>query len=138
MVRKGFARLVIQDFLRARQGSHAEASTSDPVKACTGVEQSVNSIPCMDNGRRSSASLPGSDAVAATELDIEKTSKARLLRALDQFDPSTAEDVLDRGVEQAAIELSTQQFERLAAPGMLLGVECGNMYAGDFMHTTAR
>ena len=36
----------------------------------------------------------------------------------------------NKRVETAAIAASATEFEQMAAPGMLLGLECGNMYAG--------
>ena len=52
----------------------------------------------------------------------------RLKAILDQREGKS--DVLDKDLQQAAVAASAADFEQKALPGMLLGKECGNMYAG--------
>ena len=56
-----------------------------------------------------------------------------LHRALDELGNSAAGNVEDKRLEQAALQASAADFEAKVAPGSLLGLECGNMYAGQHL-----
>lgn len=174
MVRKGFARLVIQDCLRERQQSHESASTSIPTEQNQPEYQPASSkaadgqIPGSEPSRRQS--LDGRDQMGASaknrlmngdasiepskghdahsDFSNEKTAidqslehRKRAWKALRETLDNRLEaehiDVLDKELEKVAMEASSEQFEQMALPGMMLGVECGNMYAGR-LHTGSK
>lgn len=129
MVRKGFARLIVQDCLRERQASHSAASTAKPSAPCVEGESGSH----YHNGSKSNGLKTGSESMsegqpesAASRQYSGLSSSSKLLE--DRGD-SLADDKLDKELEQAAIAESAEQFDCMAAPGMLLGKECGNMYA---------
>ena len=141
MVRKGFARLAVQDCLRERENSHAAASTSEPSAALLedeaaedsgnfpkrdqGLERGVqdmsnaNGLPNSSIGREAGQHNKASEQIGASSL-------SRLRNLLEDRGSG---NVLDKEIEQAAIAASAEQYDYKAAPGTLLGRECGNMYA---------
>ena len=144
MVRKGFARLVVQDCLREGQSSHAAASTSEPSAALLGNAAAEESslFPKRDQGsdggvqdmsgenelkNGSTGGEAGQHLNASEERGTDSLSRLRNL--LEDRGSTVSSDVLDKELEQAAVAASAVQYDRMAAPGTLLGKECGNMYA---------
>ena len=152
MVRKGFARLVIQDCLHARQASHAGASAStssstppaETQQEAIGIAQmQADSIP-LDTGKqetdtdkstaanhRGSATGPANGNAHGQEGSAGALE--RLRQMLEDRGGAFEESAQDKELETAALAASGGRFERMAYPGTLLGRECGNMYAGESM-----
>ncbi len=143
MVRKGFARLLIQDCLRQRQKSHEAASTSQPAAASVQSGRAAEAtIPnSKENLRDRPQNMSKADDVQAGSISKgrgqhgsisqqrEGDAVSRLRQMLEDRGTSSSGDVLDKELEQAAIAASVEQFDQKAAPGTRLGRECGNMYA---------
>jgi len=127
MLKKGFARLALRDCQKVRQTSNQHASTSTP----SSFDQPASAAP--GSGSQPAYAAPGSGSQPPQESQEgvgDPTSTAELRRVVEEAGEGVLEDVLNRSVEQAAIRASSAAFERMVAPGMLLGVECGNMYTG--------
>ena len=185
MVRKGFARLVLQDCLRQRTASNATATaskatatasnataTADNATATASKSTATASTSTATAGNASATATAAPASLQKTQHSKPKTAAQRpqpsvtvqadttagsfggsaaelmsadkgtaaacnpLHRALDELGDSAAANVEDKQLEQAALEASAADFEAKVAPGSLLGLECGNMYAGQ--HRTAR
>ena len=128
MVRKGFARLIVQDCLRERQASNRAASSSEPSAPCDEELRSHHQKGSKANGLKTgSNSLSQGQHESATSQ--QDSGLSRLRKLLEDRGDSLADDILDKELEQAAIADSAEHFDCMAASGMLLGKECGNMYA---------
>ena len=212
MVRKGFARLVLQDCLRQRAASDATATASEAATTATASEAATTASGATATASEPTATASNATATAtaapallqqtqhskpiteaqrpqplvrvqvdttartlgssAAELSSEKDTAAAagrhpgslgdsaaegcaaaglgfsvdpklcsgspepLHEALNKLGDSAAGNVEDKRLEQAALEASAADFQAKVAPGSLLGLECGNMYAGQ--HLAAR
>lgn len=90
----------------------------DPVKLQAGIDTLVSQSTRMKS-QRVEAEIPG----------LEREGHVELIKVMED----RGEDVAfgeDREFEKACLGAPAAEFERKAAPGILLGRECGNMYAG--------
>lgn len=126
MLRKGFARIMLLDCLKERQGSNQHTSSSAP----TTSTKAAPSLPASGSQDANLLCQQSQKIFGGVDIEGREDSKAELRGMLDGIEQGAVEDVLNRDVEQAAIRASASEFGRMVAPGTLLGVECGNMYTG--------
>jgi hypothetical protein len=126
MLRKGFARIALLDALKERQGSNQHAASS----SLNSSAQHTPSLPASGSPKAESPCEQNLRSSIGVGNEEREERNAELRSLLDRVEEGAVEDVLNRDVEQAAVRASGATFERMIAPGTLLGVECGNMYTG--------